>query len=43
MTAKEALGIIFTRAYLYRTLKIALVVGTILTPINRLDGAWDRI
>jgi hypothetical protein len=37
MTAKEALGIVFTRDYLRRTLKIALVVGTILTLINQLD------
>jgi hypothetical protein len=37
MTAKEALGIVFTREYLRRTLKIALVVGTILTLINQLD------
>jgi hypothetical protein len=37
MTAREALGIVFTRAYLGRTLKIALVVGTILTLVNQLD------
>lgn len=37
MTAGEALRICFTREHLRRTVRIALVVGTILTLINQLD------
>ena len=37
MTPSEALRICFRREHLRRTLKIALVVGTILTLINQAD------
>jgi hypothetical protein len=37
VTAGEALRICFRREHLRRTLRIALVVGTILTLINQLD------
>jgi hypothetical protein len=37
MTVGEALRICLTRDHLRRTVKIALVVGTILTLINQLD------
>jgi hypothetical protein len=37
MTASEALRIVFRPEHLRRTVKIALVVGTILTLINQLD------
>lgn len=37
MTLSEALRICFRREYLQRTIRIALVVGTILTLINQLD------
>jgi hypothetical protein len=37
VTAGEALRICFTREHLRRTVRIALVVGTILTLINQLD------
>ena len=37
MSLGDALRIVFTREHLRSTLKIALVVGTILTLINQLD------
>jgi len=37
MTIRDALRIVFRREYLRRTVRIALVVGTILTLINQLD------
>jgi hypothetical protein len=37
MTLRDALRICLRREYLRRTIKIALVVGTILTIINQLD------
>ena len=37
MSLGEALHIVFRRDHLRRTVKIALVVGTILTLINQLD------
>jgi hypothetical protein len=37
MTLRAALRICFRREHLRRTIKIALVVGTILTLINQLD------
>jgi hypothetical protein len=37
MTLRESLKICFRREHLSRTVKIALVVGTILTLINQLD------
>jgi hypothetical protein len=37
VTAREALRIVLRREHLRRTVKIALVVGTILTLINQLD------
>jgi hypothetical protein len=37
MIVREALRICFKREHLRRTVKIALVVGTILTLINQLD------
>jgi hypothetical protein len=37
MTVREALRVCRQPAYLRRTIKIALVVGTILTLINQLD------
>ena len=37
MTPREALRICLRREHLRRTLKIAVVVGTILTLINQLD------
>jgi F0F1-type ATP synthase assembly protein I len=37
MEPREALRICFRREHLRRTVKIALVVGTILTLINQLD------
>jgi hypothetical protein len=37
MSLRNALRICFQRAYLRRTVKIALVVGTLLTLINQLD------
>ena len=37
MTAREALRICRQREHLRRTIRIALVVGTILTLINQLD------
>jgi hypothetical protein len=37
MTFREALRIVFRREHLRRTVKIALVVGTLLTLINQLD------
>jgi hypothetical protein len=37
MTFGQALRICFRREYLRRTVKIALVVGTVLTLINQLD------
>ena len=37
MTARQALRICFRREHLRRTVKIALIVGTLLTLINQLD------
>jgi hypothetical protein len=37
VTVGEAIAIVLRREHLRRTLKIALVVGTILTLINQLD------
>lgn len=37
MTLRDALRICFRREHLSRTIKIALVVGTVLTLINQLD------
>ena len=37
MSPREALGICFRREHLRKTLKIAFVVGTILTLINQAD------
>jgi len=37
VTAREALRIVLRRDHLRRTIRIALVVGTILTLINQLD------
>ena len=37
MTPRQALAICFRREHLRQTLKIALVVGTVLTLINQLD------
>jgi hypothetical protein len=37
MTSREAIRIVFRREHLRRTVRIALLVGTILTLINQLD------
>jgi hypothetical protein len=37
MTVRQAVDIVFRRENLRRTIRIALVVGTILTLINQLD------
>ena len=37
MSVRDALSIVFRREHLRQTLKIALVVGTILTLINQVD------
>lgn len=37
MTTRDAIRICFRREHLRRTIRIALVVGTILTLINQLD------
>jgi len=37
MTPRDALRICFQREHLWRTIRIALVVGTMLTLINQLD------
>ena len=34
---REALAVVFERAHLRKTLKIALIVGCVLTAINQLD------
>ena len=37
MPIRDTLGIVFDRAHLRKTLRIALVVGCVLTAINQLD------
>jgi len=37
MSAREALAIVLLPEHLHKTLKIALVVGVVLTTINQLD------